>query len=64
MIWGPGDAKRYRERAEELRAKADLFGAENRAMLLNMADYYEGFAREAEMEYAAQRRSGDDGRSK
>jgi hypothetical protein len=48
--WSPGDSKRYRDRAKDLRTKADLFSPENRAMLLNMAGFYDHFADEAEME--------------
>ena len=50
MSWKVGDAKRFRDRADELRNKADLFSDENREMLLRMADYYESFSRDAEME--------------
>jgi len=42
----PDDVRRYVDRADELRAKADGFTPENRAMLLNMASYYEAFARQ------------------
>jgi hypothetical protein len=47
----PDDARRYVDRADELRAKADGFTPENRAMLLNMASYYEAFARQAEIDH-------------
>jgi len=57
MVWRPGECKRYRERAEELRTKADTFSPENRAMLLSMADFYDAFAREMDMENAARRHS-------
>jgi hypothetical protein len=53
MSWQPGDDKRYRDRADELRARADMFSPENRMMLLNMADFYDGFAREAEKKILA-----------
>ena len=56
MVWKPGDTKRYRDRAEELRTKADGFGPANRAMMLNMATFYERFAEEAEAEEIAFRR--------
>jgi len=44
----PGEVRRYRDRAEELRTKADGFTPENRAMLLSMADYYDRFAQQLE----------------
>jgi hypothetical protein len=62
-MWKPGDAIRYRDRAEELRTKADTFSPENRAMLLNMAAYYDGFSREADTKDAARRAVASDGNS-
>jgi hypothetical protein len=44
----PDEARRYRERAQELRTKADQFSPENRDMLLKMADYYDHFALQLE----------------
>jgi hypothetical protein len=59
MVWARrGDAECYRDRAEELRTKADTFRPENHAMLLSMANFYEAFAREMEMEDAARRHLG------
>ena len=52
MAWRSGDGKLFRDRAEELRARADTFSPENRKMLLNMAEYYEGFAREADRQFS------------
>ena len=43
------DARRFSDRAEELRAKADGFGPENRRMLLQMAEYYDNIARDIEV---------------
>jgi len=42
------DARRYRDRAEELRTKADGFATENQGMLLRMAEYYDHFAEQLE----------------
>jgi hypothetical protein len=52
MVWRPNhdDVESYRNRAHELRAKADWFTPENRAMILKMANFYESFAQEAELE--------------
>lgn len=40
----PEVVRRYRDRAEELRTKAEEFAPENRDMLLHMAEYYDHFA--------------------
>jgi hypothetical protein len=46
------DGERFRDRAEELRTIADgSIIAENRKMLLKMAEYYERFAREIETSF-------------
>jgi hypothetical protein len=50
MVLYSNDARSYRDRAKELRTKADQFGPENRAMLLHMADYYDHFAQQLELE--------------
>jgi hypothetical protein len=44
------DAKHYRDRAEELRIRAETFGPDNRKMLMKMAEYYERFADEVEVD--------------
>jgi hypothetical protein len=46
----PRDAKHYRDRAEELRTRAETFGPDNRKMLMKMAEYYERFADEVEVD--------------
>ena len=48
MAWRREDADHYRDRAEELRMKADMFSLDNRKMLLGMADLYDRFADEVE----------------
>ena len=48
MGWKREDAKGYRDRAEELRAKADRFSVENHNMLVKLADLYDRFADEVE----------------
>ena len=45
------DAKGYRDRAEELRTKADVFSEQNHDMLLQLADLYDRFANEVEAGY-------------
>jgi hypothetical protein len=48
MGWKREDANHYRDRAEELRNKADMFSPDNCQMLIKMADLYETFANEVE----------------
>jgi len=48
MAWKREYAKGYRDRAKELRAKADMFSIENRDMLLQLADLYDRFADEVQ----------------
>jgi len=49
MGWRREDAKHYRDRADELRTKAAMFGPDNCEMLMKMADFYERFADEVEV---------------
>jgi hypothetical protein len=49
MPWKTQDKQHFLDRADELRTMAEgCIIADNRRMLLNMAGYYEGFAREVE----------------
>jgi len=48
MGWKREDAKHYRDRAEELRDKSEMFSFDNCKMLQQMADLYERFADEVE----------------
>ena len=49
MAWKREDAKHYRDRADELRTKAELFSPDNCKMLIQMAGLYERFADEVEI---------------
>jgi len=49
MGWKREDASHYRNRAEELRTKAEMFSPDNCEMLMKMADLYDTFADEVEI---------------